>query len=242
MRDIDSPMFRKYLKSSLVLPLALLSLFSFVFAQGITDLKTEIHSKLKCCSCPDSFARCTCPEAKEMKAYIDALLESGISREEIFYKVAKKFSLNTILDEKIKKYIEKRLSQEAGEKRPQIILDYISFNFGTMSKKKGEASKVFRVKNLGNVPLIIKQMKTSCPCATVSLKLGQIKSPYFGNEGSPKDWQMEMKSGESGELKLMIDLASSYVKTGRLIRNATIVSNDPVYPEITIAIEAQVTE
>ena len=38
-----------------------------------------------------------------MKGYIDALLETGILKDEIYYKVAKKFSLKTILDENVKK-------------------------------------------------------------------------------------------------------------------------------------------
>ena len=40
-------------------------------------------------------------EAKEMKGYIDALLLKPIAKDEIYYKVAKKFSLKTILDEKM---------------------------------------------------------------------------------------------------------------------------------------------
>ena len=210
------------------------------FAQDTDVLKSGIYSKLKCCACKVSFDECTCPEAKEMKAYIDALIESGAPKEDIFYKVAKKFSLNTILEEQIKKDIEKKLIKEAGEKRPQIILDSTSFHFGTMSKKKGKVSKFFGVSNKGNLPLLIKQIKTSCPCATVSLKVGKIKSPYFGTEGSPKDWQVEIKPQGTGEIELMVDLASSHVKPGKLTRDAAITSNDPLYPETTVRVEAEI--
>lgn len=213
-----------------------------VFAQNTDALKSDIYSKLKCCACQVSFDKCSCPKAKEMKAYVDALLESGISKEEIFYKVAKKFSLNTILDAQTKVEVEKRLVEEAGQKRPQISLDPTSFNFGEVSKKQGKVSKIFKLSNKGNLPLIIKNIKTSCPCATVSLKVNKKKTPYFGTEGAPKNWQIEIKSGRNGELELMIDLKSEHVKGGKLIREVSVFSNDPVYPEVTVKVEAEVND
>ncbi len=232
-----------YKVQSVILLFVYLIFFSGItFAQNTDALKSEVYSKLKCCVCKVAFSECTCPEASQMKAYIDALLESGAAKEDIFYKVAKKFSLNTILEGQIKKDIEKKLIKEAGEKRPQIILDSTSFHFGTMSKKKGRVSKVFKLSNKGNLPLLIKQIKTSCPCATISLKVGKAKSPYFGIEGSPKDWQVEIKPQGIGEIELMVDLASSHVKPGKLIRDAAITSNDPLYPETTVRVEAEVND
>ena len=79
-----------------------------VFAQTPVDLKPDIYSKLKCCACKMEFAPCGCKEAIEMKAYIDGLIESGVARDQIFYKVAKKFSLNVLMDQQIKADVEKR--------------------------------------------------------------------------------------------------------------------------------------
>lgn len=233
---------RYKIQSIFLLFLCLLFILPVVFAQSTDALKSDIYSKLKCCSCQVSFDRCICAEAKEMKAYIDALLENGMRKEEIFYKVAKKFSLNTISDARVKAEVEKRLVKEAGEKRPQLSLDPASFNFGKVSKKQGKVGKIFKVANKGNAPLVIKSLKTSCPCANVSLKINETKSPYFGTEGSPKAWQSEIKPQESGELELTVDLASSHVKTGRLIRDVSIISNDPVYPEVTARVEAEVRD
>ena len=213
-----------------------------LFAQNNYGLKSEVYSKLKCCPCQESFDKCGCPEAKEMRAYIDALLENGMRKEEIFYKVAKRFSLNTILDVQTKTEVEKRLIEEVGKERPQLSFDSTIFNFGEVSKKQGKVSKIFKFTNKGNLPLIIKSMKTSCPCASVSLKVNKTKSPYFGTEGSPRDWQSKVKPQESGELEFMVDLASSHVKTGRLIRDASLISNDPVYPEVTVRVEAEVKD
>lgn len=228
--------------SAILLVVCLLVFLHLAFAQNPDVLKSEIYSKIKCCACQVPFDKCICAEAKEMKAYIDALLESGLNKEDIFYKVAKKFSLSTILDEQIKQNVKERLINEAGEKRPEIVLDAASFDFGKVTKKQGKISKVFKLTNKGNLPLIIKNLKTSCPCAGVSLRTDKVKSPYFGIEGSPKDWLVEIAPSQNAGLELMVDLASGHVKIGKLIREATITTNDPIYPEVTVSIEAEVNE
>lgn len=217
--------------------------FPIVFSQVIyaqNVIKSDIYSKLNCCICKVPFDKCVCSEAKEMKAYIDALLESGMPEEEIFYKVAKKYSLNIILDEQIKSKIEERLIKEAGERYPRIVLEPVSFDFGRVSKKQGRISKIFKLSNTGNSDLILKNIKTYCPCALISLTVDRKKSPYFGTKGAPKGWRGKIKPGQSGELEVVLDLASPHVKSGKVIRDAAIISNDPVYPEVTIRIEADV--
>jgi len=214
----------------------------FAFAQNADQQKSEIYSQLKCCDCQEPFAKCKCTEAVEMKAYISALLDSGIDKEEIFYRIAKKFSLKTIIDEQTRQAAEKRLIKEAGQTRPQIVLGAELFDLGKVSKKKGKISKIFKVSNKGNSALVIKNIKTTCPCASVSLKVGKKKSLYFGTDGSPKDWQEQINPGQAGELELMVDFTSPHVKTGKLIREALLISNDPVYPEVTVRVEAEVIE
>lgn len=214
-----------------------------IFARNTDDLKSDIYHKLRDRRCSDMIlAECNCPDAREMKAYIDALIEVGVSKEDIFYKVAKKFSINTILDEKIKADVEKRLVKEAGEKYPRIALEPTAFDFGQVSRKQGRIGKTFKLSNKGNSSLIIKHIRTSCPCTVVSLNLDKNKSPYFGTAGTPKEWQAEIKPGETGELEVVLDLTDPHVKTGRLIREALIISNDPVYPEVTGRIEAEVKD
>lgn len=227
----------------LILTWACVVFFAHIaLAQNLPGMKEEIYSKFKCCPCNVSFDRCTCQEAKEMKAYIDALLDSGVTKEDIFYKVAKKFSLKVILDERIKSDIKQRLIKEAGQKRSEIVLDTTSFDFGSVSKRQGKISKIFKLSNKGNAPLIIKNMKTSCPCASVSLSVDKNKSPYFGTSGASEGWQVEIKPGKMGELEFMVDLASPHVKVGKMLREARIISNDPIYPELSIRIAAEVKD
>lgn len=213
---------------------------SAIFAQEAKVSKSEIYSKLKCCACNVSFAQCVCAEAKEMKAYIDALIETGLPQEGIFDKVAKKFSLDVIIDQETKIQVEKRLIKETGEKRPQIVLEPSFFDFGRVSKKQGKISKIFKLHNKGSASLIVKRIKTTCPCSLASLSIKGRKSPYFGTEGSPENWQAEIKPGLSAELEVVIDLASPHINTGRIIRDVSIATNDPLYPETTVRVQVEV--
>ncbi len=211
-----------------------------LFAQNNDDLKSELYSKLKCCVCQLSFDKCTCPEAKEMKAYIDALLESGMAKEEIFYKVARKFSLNTILDAQMKAKVEQKFIKEAGDKRPQIIVEPAYFNFGKLSKKQGKVSKIFKLYNKGNTTLIINNVRVSCGCVSASLKVGKNKSPYFGIDGARSGWQGLIAPAESGELEVVLDLTHESMGMGRQTREVFVSSNDPLYTQITVKVEVEV--
>lgn len=222
---------------------ALCLIFSYlnIFAEDANDLRLTIYSKLGC-NLTETLDKCDCAKTREIRAYVDAFLESGVSKEEIFYKVAKRYSLNTILDKQTKEDIEKRLIKETGKFRPQIILDTVSFDFGKVSRKQGKVSKVFMLTNKGNSLLIIKNIRTFCPCALVSLKINKEKSPSFDTRGSPTDWQAEVKPGKGAELEVTLDLTSPSANTGKLIREAAVLSNDPVYPEIKVKVEADVAD
>jgi hypothetical protein len=222
------------------------SIFSsqFVFAQNTDNLKLEIYSKLRDRRCTTmSLDKCDCPDAREMKAYIDALRETGVSKDEIFYKVAKKFSLDTILDKQIKAQVQERLIKEAGDKRPQIILEPSSFNFGQLSKKQGKIQKIFELYNKGTAKLIITNIKVSCSCVTASLTVGKNKSPYFGtSQGAVAGWEAIINPGASAELEVIVDLGHSAINVGKLIRDINVTSNDIINPEVTIRVEADVIE
>jgi cytochrome c oxidase subunit 2 len=176
-----------------------------------------------------------------MKAYIEALLDAGVGKDEIFYNVAKKFSLKVIIDNELRQVIEKRLIQEAGESRPQIVLepqDY--FVFGKVDKRQGIARKNFKLYNKGSGDLIIRNIAVSCPCISVSLIKGSEKSPYFGVEGASGAWQAELKPNESADLEVVLDLNHKGVTEGDLLREIMITSNDPLYPVVSITVKAEV--
>ncbi len=225
-----------------LLVICLLCVPQIAFAQDKLDLKSEIYSKLRDRRCNMPLDKCNWPDAREMKSYIDALIETGIGKDDIFYKVAKKFSLNLILDKQVKEIIEKRLLDELGSNRPEIIIEPTSFDFGNVSKKQGKISSVFKLTNRGKVPLIIKNLKTLCPCTLVSLRVGKSKSPYFKTEGASADWQMEIKPNNAGDLEVVLDLLDPHANLGGMVRDILIVSNDPIYPEVTVQIRVFVTD
>ncbi len=204
--------------------------------------KAEIYSKLKCCPCKESFAQCTCAEAKEMKAYIDALMDAGISKDDIFYKIAKKYSLKVIIDEKLKSSLEQRLIKEAGDKRPQLLLETAVFDFGTVSQKLGILRKVFKIENKGNSDLIINNLRTSCGCVSVALDVGENKSPYFSNQGSGILSQLAIAPGKSAGLEIVFDLHHASIKPGKVIREILFSSNDPVNKDLAIMLQMTVKE
>ncbi len=236
---------RFYYRTFLIVLFFANSIFSsqFVFAQNTDNLKLDIYSKLRDRRCTTmSLDKCDCPDAREMKAYIDALIETGVSKDEIFYKVAKKFSPNTILDKQIKAQVEARLIKEAGGKRPQIVLEPSSINLGQVSKKQGKIEKVFKLYNKGTAKLIITNIKVSCSCVTASLMVGKNKSPYFGTQGAPSGWQAIIEPGASAELEVVVDLSHSAITVGKLFREITITTNDIINPEVSVRIEGEVKE
>ncbi len=213
-------------------------------AQAPVDLRPDIYSKLKCCACKIDFAPCGCKEAVEMKAYIEGLIESGVSRDDIFYRVTKKFSLKVILDEQIKTEVRQRLIKEADGKLPQIVLETSSFDFGKISKKQGRVVKVFKLYNKGNSDLIITNIRVSCSCVTASLRVGKNKSPAFGVMGArDSGWQQVIKQGQYGELEVVLDMAHSSMKAGsKEVRDIFIASNDPLNSHATLRVEVNVIE
>ena len=225
----------------LVLSFSGFILFSqFAFAQSPNSLKSDIYSKLKCCSCEDIFEKCSCKEAKEIKAYIDELLKGKVSREDVFYGLARKFSLKVILDEKIRNNIEERLLNGTEGKYSKIIFNPEALNFGIKDKKDGKASRRLKVYNRGNGDLIISNLRVSCDCVAVSLESGKSKSQFFGVAGASAGWQAVIKPGNFSDLEVVLDLNHSSMGKGKQIRNVFVSSNDPLYPQADLRVEIEI--
>lgn len=213
------------------------------FAQQAQNLKAEIYPKLTDRRCQVmALDKCNCPDARELKAYIEALIETGAKKEDIFYRVAKKFTPAVILDKELKTEMEKRLEAEIGKDRPQISLENSSFDFGPVSRKQGSVKKNILISNKGNQDLIVKDIKVSCSCTTAALKVDKNISPYFGPAGAGPGWQMVIEPGKLAELEIIFDAANPAVKEGKVKRNISIVSNDPVFSIIEVKFEVQLSE
>ncbi|MCF7908076.1 MAG: DUF1573 domain-containing protein [Candidatus Omnitrophica bacterium] len=219
-------------------------LVAFFSSTVFAGAKEDIYSKLECCKCGKSFISCTCAHAKEMKAYIDAFLEAGLGEEEIMLKIAKKYSLDSIIDFKTKKVVEKKLIEEAGAKRPEIFIKPLAYDLGKVSKSKGKLELAVKVKNKGNTALTINELKTSCGCTTVRLKTKKSESPAFSMnmENLKSSWKADLAPAEEGKLIIVTDLDHPHVKLGHMARSVTIKSNDPVYSTINVEFEVEIVE
>ncbi len=134
------------------------------------------------------------------------------------------------------------LKAEIGKDRPQISLENSSFDFGLVSRKQGSVKKNILISNKGNQDLIVKDIKASCSCTTAALKADKNVSPYFGPAGAGPGWQMVIEPGKLAELEIIFDAANPAVKEGKVKRNISIVSNDPVFSIIEVKFEVQLSE
>lgn len=214
----------------------LLFLVLFIFPLLVyAGIKEDIYSKLKCCPCPKpSLLECSCPKAEEIKSYVDGLVDAGLKEKDIFLKVAKKFSLTAIIDEEVKREIEKEISVKAPH-RPQIYLKDKLFNLGKV-KKKGKITLRTFLKNKGGEPLIISGIRSFCACTTA-------KIIYAGEELlSNKQGEIVLPPQKEGEVFITINLEHPHIKPGRIKRIIEIKTNDPLYPVKEISIEGEIVE
>lgn len=218
----------------------LILLILFFSVSVFADVKDEVYLKLKCCDCGKDFTTCVCPHAKEIKAYIDGLIEVGVNKEDIFMKIVKKFSLDKINDEKLRKEIEAKLMSEAGDNRPQIFIEPLNYDLGEISKGLGELVLKVKLKNKGKAPLKIKNLKVSCVCVTVQLKKGKYLSPAFGVKGAEASWEATIEPKKKAELIIVTDLNHKSIHLGPMGRTITVESNDPIQPSIKISFKAEI--
>lgn len=131
-------------------------------------------------------------------------------------------------------------AKPTGNNQPIILAETSLFDFGQVDKKQAELKKVLKIFNEGTANLIVTNLRTSCGCVNISLSVPGYKSPYFSTEGVNPVWRAVIEPGASAELEIKLDLTHPSITTGKVIREIFITSNDPVYPETGIIIEAYV--
>ncbi len=217
--------------------------FKTVYAQDAEAQKKEIYSKLNdkyCTTMP--LDRCNCPAAQAMKAYIDAFLETGMGKDGIFLRVAKKYSIKVINDEKVRLDVEKRMKDEVGGKYAIGEIEDLVLNFGVVSKKQDKASKVTKIYNKGNIDLIITNLRVSCDCVRAALKVDKTKTAYFGVGGAVSGLQVKVAPGKFAELEVVLDLNHSSMGMGRQVREVFISSNNLFESQSSVISEIEVKE
>jgi len=121
--------------------------------------------------------------------------------------------------------------------RPQAEISTQLVDLGEM-KVSDTKSADFIIKNVGNRPLQINNISTSCDCTFAEVTIGDSVSPRFTMHQNPQ-WTGEIGSGQEAKVMAIYEPAIMPVK-GKVERTIYLKTNDPQNPEITLAITAAV--
>lgn len=103
---------------------------------------------------------------------------------------------------------------------PQIHVDKATFDYGTVTKGKVKKIKCkFKIKNTGNKPLVLKQVRPSCGCTVV-------------------EYDTTIMPNKFGILKPEVDITKA--RDGKMRKSITVKSNATNKPELKLAIEAYI--
>jgi len=203
----------------------------------------EIYPMFICPCCGKTIDAGCCPMAIERKAYVDGLVQGGLSKDEIVSSYAKKYGLNSFKDEAEKEKFRQKLIQEAPLNRPIISIEPKERDLGDISQAKGTATTEFQITNQGQGDLIIDKIETSCGCTSASVVYQDAESPVFSmpghgiNEEIDENWQVAIPFGETAELKVYYDPNMHGDFRGTAIREIHVFSNDPIDFEKKVQIE-----
>lgn len=202
----------------------------------------EVYDLFQCPCCSQPIGELCCEMAKERKAYIDGLIEGGLTKEEVISAYVKKYGINSFIKEEDKDEYRKKLIQQAPANRPIISLSPESYNFGNVSQKQGVVTYSFKLKNQGTENLIINKIETSCGCTSASIIYQGKEGPIFNMPGHGinekiKDWQVVIPPQGTAQLKVYYNPNVHPNFRGFAIRTISVFSNDPVDFEKEVQIE-----
>jgi hypothetical protein len=102
-------------------------------------------------------------------------------------------------------------------------------------------NRTFKIENVGDKPLNITGISTSCGCTSALLFINGETSPRFGRNNNPIDWMGEIDVGKSADLIVTYD-AGLHPDSGHIKRVIFIKSNDHSLSEARITLTAFVVE
>ncbi len=210
---------------------------------SLSKTPKEYYDMFQCSCCGRSIDANCCGSAKQRKAYLDQLLLEDLEENEIVYEMVKKFGFDVLKDASKEEQIREYVRSKAPKNPPRIEIENPIYDFGTVSQAEGIVTTTFNVKNTGGSDLIIDNMDSSCMCTTASLIYKGQEGPKFGmsmHGGNPKDYSLTIPPGDSAQLKVYYDpMAHGKQKEPeiKVIREITIISNDPVDFQKRVRIE-----
>ena len=260
MENNDDKIFNLILKIALVISIGLniwliqkigLSKNELVLDQGTASITKieEVSAKeiyplffCPCCGQPLDKNNICCGLAEERINYIDGLVKTEASEEDVIFAYVKKYGLNSFVDEERQEKFRQKLVEEAPADRPIISLSPESYDFGDISQKEGITATFFELANKGKSDLVIDRIETSCGCTSAAIVYQEEEGPRFAMPGHGideeiGDWQISLAPGETAQLKVYYDPNAHPDFRGAAIREVYIFSNDSIDFEKKVSIE-----
>lgn len=119
-----------------------------------------------------------------------------------------------------------------------------NFDFKDIPFSGGDAIHEFKIKNIGDKPLSIANMATSCHCTKVYFKNSKGKSQRFEMKGSvPSDWVGTLAPGEEGQVVSDFDPTFHGPQgVGPISRIVSFETNDPDHPYVELNFSGNVVK
>lgn len=116
------------------------------------------------------------------------------------------------------------------------VAEATSFDWGNIPMYKGNAIKVFTIKNTGTDTLKVFNIKTSCHCTKAYATINGVDSPRFGMSDL-SSWIGEVPAGKEAKLTVAFDPAYHGPQgTGPINRFVSIETNDRANSKITFTL------
>lgn len=104
--------------------------------------------------------------------------------------------------------------KRSGAKGAQMtFIDETSYDFGEVERRGGDLIKVFRFRNDGDAPLVIKKVAKSCSCMTVDYS----RKPILPNEVGEIRLKYEPHKAEAGIFNKVVQIYTNTQKGVNLL-------------------------
>ncbi len=127
-------------------------------------------------------------------------------------------------------------------KPSQLTAAETKFDFGTISMAAGQVSKIFKLQNTTDQPVIIEKLYTSCMCTTALLLIGENRFGPFGmpGHGAVPAVNQILAPGAAADIEVVFDPAAhGPAGIGFIQRDVIVESGDG--GRLSLAFTAQVT-
>ncbi|MBI2029838.1 DUF1573 domain-containing protein [Candidatus Gottesmanbacteria bacterium] len=121
--------------------------------------------------------------------------------------------------------------------KPKVETDSVFADLGNM-KVSDEKSAAFKITNIGNKPLTLFSISSSCNCTVGKVTVNGVSSPELGMH-SNSNYQATLNPTESATVEVIYRPSVMPVQ-GEVGREVYVKTNDPEKPMLTFSIKAYV--